>query len=253
MRSTTRNKSIDEFAKDKFKGIKTNDKFYPFKMRYINIKPRNKSLSNTIIILDNSKACFELSKKNKKAKDYYIEVQFNGLYQPSKQIEAEVWKILSKMIKRFKAYSVDIACDFDDDLAVSKPREFKHQERFSKLKIFGDFHTYKTSTYINNPQSKYYKLERILLYDKYEKQKYYHKENIKREFVRWKRLELTLKIKDKFLDRIENDINDALDLMQDYLRMIGIWHFNMRMILEQTKYLNNPRWAKIFKPYALAS
>ncbi|AAW35744.1 hypothetical protein CJE1425 [Campylobacter jejuni RM1221] len=164
-----------------------------------------------------------------------------------------MWKILSKMIKRFKAYSVDIACDFDDDLAVSKPREFKHQERFSKLKIFGDFHTYKTSMYINNPQSKYYKLERILLYDKYEKQKHYHKENIKREFVRWKRLELTLKIKDKFLDRIENDINDALDLMQDYLRMIGIWHFNMRVILEQTKYLNNPRWAKTFKPYALAS
>lgn len=253
MRKTTRNKSINEFAKDKFNNVKTDDKFHPFKMRYINIKARNKSLSNTILILDNSKACFELSKKNKKAKNYYIEVLFNGLFQPSKQIEAEVWKILSKMVKRFKAYSVDIACDFNDDLAVSKPREPKHIQRFSKLKIFGEFCTYKTSLYINNPQSKYYKLKRILIYDKYEKQKHYHKESIKKEFVRWKRLELTMKLNAKFIDRIENDVNEALDLMQDYLRMLEIWHFNVSVMLEQIKYLNNPRWAKPFKPYALAA
>lgn len=253
MRSTTRNKSINEFVKDKFKSIKTNDKFYPFKMRYINIKPRNKSLSNTIIILDNSKACFEFSRKNKKAKDYYIEVQFNGLHQPSKQIEAEVWKILSKMIKRFKAYSVDIACDFDDDLAVSKPRELKHKERFSKLGVFGEINIYKTSLYINVPQSKHYKLDRILLYDKYEKQKYYHKEDIKKEFVRWKRLELTLKLKKKFLKEAFKDVSEALDFLNDYLSLIDNFKLNASILTTQSRYLKNPRWAKTFKPYALAS
>ncbi|MBZ7938623.1 hypothetical protein H2277_02275 [Campylobacter sp. W0014] len=253
MRSTTRNKSIDEFVKEKFKSLKTNDKRYPFKVRYINLKPRNKSLSNTMIILNHSKDCFELSKKNKKSKDFYIEVQFNGLYQPSKQIESEVWKILSKMIKRFKAYSVDIACDFDDNLAVSKAREYEHANRFKKLKIDGEIHAYKTSIYVNSPKSKYYNLKRVLIYDKYEKQTYYHKEKLKPEFTRWKRLELRFRLKNKFLDCIESDVNEAFDFMQDYLRMIGIWHFNIEVILEQTKYLNNPRWAKVFKPYALAS
>ncbi|HEC1753573.1 TPA: hypothetical protein R1706_001470 [Campylobacter lari] len=230
--------------------MKTKDKFYEFKVRYINIKPGNKSLSNTIIVIENSKDTHEVARKNKKKKDFYVEVQFNGLFQPSKSVVADVYKVLSKMVKRFKAYSFDIACDFcDESASMRKYEEHLHELSLNK-KIKGVMVFYKKSLYVNGVHSKFFDLDRILIYDKYEKQTSYHKEKIKEEFKDWKRLELTFKLNYKFLKYIQHKhIHDALD----FIALLGkTYSFTKELLLiKQTKYLINPRWTKDIKPYAL--
>lgn len=254
LRKTNRNKAIEKYTKEKFKSIKTKDKYYEFKVRYINIKPRNKSLSNTIIVIENSKDTHEVARKNKKKKDFYVEVQFNGLFQPSKSVVGDVYKILSKMVKRFKAYSFDIACDFcDESASMRKYEEHLHELSLNK-KIKGEMIFYKKSLYINRVRSKFFNLDRILIYDKYEKQTSYHKEKIKEEFKGWKRLELTFKLNDKFLKYIQHKhIHDALDFIYDFIQLLDKTdNFTKEMLLvKQTKYLINPRWVSDLKPYVL--
>lgn len=250
LRKTTRNKQINEYVKFKFKGVKTKDEKYPFNMRYINLKARNKSLSNTILVLDNSKLCHALSKRYKKKKDFYIEVQFNGLHQPSKDIDGAVFKVLSKMIKRFKVYSVDISSDFNLNKHTNENYKNEFLELLKKLKTAGSFNAVYNSLYINAVKSRYYNLERILLYDKFDKQTNYHKEKINANFKDWKRIELSFKIKGKFLEHIENaEVESALCFLQDFLGLLEIADFNLDFICAQTQLLNNPRHAKDFKAY----
>ncbi|AJC94129.1 hypothetical protein FVD15_03490 [Campylobacter volucris] len=254
LRKTNRNKVIEKFTKEKFKSIKTKDKYYEFKVRYINIKPRNKSLSNTIIVIENSKDTHEVARKNKKKKDFYVEVQFNGLFQPSKSVVGDVYKILSKMVKRFKAYSFDIACDFCDENTSVRKYESILYKISSEKEFNGEMIFYKKSLYINRVHSKFFNLDRILIYDKYEKQTSYHKEKIKEEFKGWKRLELTFKLNDKFLKYIQHKhIHDALDFIYDFIQLLDKTdNFTKEMLLvKQTKYLINPRWVSDLKPYVL--
>ena len=115
LRATTRNKQVQSYCKDKFKSLKSESAKYPFKVRYINLKRSVKSLSNTILFLENSKELHEIARKNKKKLDYYVMIIFAGLHQPSKDIESSVFKTLAKFVRRFKTYSFDLAYDFDSE------------------------------------------------------------------------------------------------------------------------------------------
>lgn len=62
---TTRNLQLKEYCDDKFKSYDVKDKKAPFEIRYINFIKGNKSLSNTAIILYNSKNALAMAKKIK--------------------------------------------------------------------------------------------------------------------------------------------------------------------------------------------
>ncbi len=223
LRATTRNKQVQTYCRDKFKSLDSNNPKYPFKIRYINLKRGVKSLSNTILFIENSKELHNIARENKKKLDFYVMIVFAGLHQPSKDIEPIVFSVLAKFIRRFKTYSFDLALDFDSTKEVNyalKEWFGKHTQKWSG----GSIISVGKSLYANNiiDKSQYFNLSRILLYDKYHKQRFYHKEKIPDEFSKWRRLELTFHLKSKFLDCVENEsINEALIVLQDIGKAIG--------------------------------
>lgn len=254
LRATTRNKQVQSYCNDKFKSIKsTNDK-YPFKVRYINLKRGVKSLSNTILFIENSKELHVIARKNKKKLDYYVMLVFAGLHQPSKDIEELVFKILAKFIRRFKTYSFDMALDFNSEKSI----DYKLKDWFgehSKKWSGGSIISIGKSLYANNisNSSKFYNLSKILLYDKYYKQKFYHKEKIPDEFVEWKRLELTFHLKKKFLEEVENEsINEAIEVLNDIAKAIGavgLFGGEMNMLAKQIQMLLDLRHKHKFRAW----
>lgn len=223
LRATTRNKQVQQFCKDKFKSLKSEHAKYPFKVRYINLKRGVKSLSNTILFLENSKELHDIARKNKKKLDYYVMIIFAGLHQPSKDIESNVFKTLAQFVRRFKTYSFDLAYDFDSERNIDYTlKEWLGSN--TKQWSGGQIISVGKSLYANRivDSKRYYNLSRILFYDKFYKQKHYHKEKIPQKYEHWKRLELTFNLKAKFLEQVENEsINEALDVLNDMARSIG--------------------------------
>ena len=182
-----------ENSKDKSNRYKTDD----FKTCTQIVKLSNgKSLSNYMIITQNIPLLFDHAEHHKKAKDTFCLITFAGLHQPTKQIESEAMKIISKFLKRktFKRYSVDIATDGQED---KQPIKYSRKEPFKD-----DLMPYSqrgviippnraTSLYINN--IKHRSISRILYYDKYLKMTKHHKQRgINANLRNWKRLEITL-------------------------------------------------------------
>ncbi|MBN7287567.1 hypothetical protein IYN87_01400 [Campylobacter curvus] len=207
LRLVSRNKTIKEYVEYKFKGankpLLNADKRHPYKVRYVSFKRGVKSLSNTMIVIENSNELNDLCKKRKKALGYYVMIVFAGLFQPSRELYKETYRILGKFLRRFKPFSLDLAHDFESDEKV----DYKFKEAFKdavKEQADGVI-VYKSSIYANSCKSdKYYGLNKILLYDKFEKQTNYHRQKIDEKFKNWKRLELTFKLNKKFLNFIEN-------------------------------------------------
>lgn len=258
LRVTTRNQQVQSYCNDKFKSIKGTSEKYPFKIRYINLKRGVKSLSNTILFIENSKELHALARRDKKRLDYYVNIVFAGLHQPSKDIEDLVFKILAKFIRRFKTYSFDMALDFDSHTNI----DYKLKDWFgeqSKKWSGGSVISIGKSLYANHilQDSTFYNLSRILLYDKYHKQKFYHKEKIPDRFKDWKRLELTFKLKGKFLKEIENEnINQAIDVMNDIARSIGsvgLFGANIKVLSVQVQMLLDLRHRHKFRAWIKAA
>lgn len=254
LRATTRNKQVQSYCKDKFKSLKSESAKYPFKVRYINLKRSVKSLSNTILFLENSKELHEIARKNKKKLDYYVMIIFAGLHQPSKDIESSVFKTLAKFVRRFKTYSFDLAYDFDSERNIDynlKEWLGDNTKQWSGGKII----SVGKSLYANNilDSTRYYNLSRILLYDKYYKQKHYHKERIPDRFQKWKRLELTFNLRAKFLDQIENEsINEAIEVLNDMARSIGaigLIGVDIDMLCKQCQLLKDLRHKVSFRAW----
>ena len=111
------------------------------------------------------------------------------------------------------------------------------------------------SLYANNilDSTRYYNLSRILLYDKYYKQKHYHKERIPDRFQKWKRLELTFNLRAKFLDQIENEsINEAIEVLNDMARSIGaigLIGVDIDMLCKQCQLLKDLRHKVSFRAW----
>lgn len=254
LRVTTRNKQVQIYCKDKFKSLKSENPKYPFKVRYINLKRGVKSLSNTILFLENSRELHDIARKNKKKLDYYVMIIFAGLHQPSKDIQSCVFKALAQFVRRFKTYSFDLAYDFDSERNI----DYKLKEWLgtnTKQWSGGQIISVGKSLYANNilDSTHYYNLSRILLYDKYYKQKHYHKEKIPDEFQKWKRLELTFNLRAKFLDQIENEsINEAIAVLNDMARSIGaigLIGVDIDMLCKQCQLLKDLRHKVSFRAW----
>ncbi|AJC91472.1 hypothetical protein [Campylobacter subantarcticus] len=218
---TTRNLQLKDYCDDKFKSHNTKDKKAPFEIKYINFIKGNKSLSNTAIILYNSKKALAKAKKNKKAKGYYIEIIINGINQPSKNIAKETMAFLTRLLRRFKTDSVDLSLDFSGNFDMKKQSVRQAIDTFKNLDIKGDFVEYNQSFYINNVKYKQLsQLNRLILYDKFHKQKNYHKQNINEKFCKWRRLELRLNIKNKLIRSLDT-IKEALKLFSLFLKSLN--------------------------------
>ncbi|PAF52973.1 hypothetical protein BKH42_08510 [Helicobacter sp. 13S00482-2] len=258
MRKTTRNKQIHEYATQKFKSQKTDHKKHPLNIKYINLKRGNKSISNTILILENSKACFEYAHKNKKSYSHYVEVIFAGFHQPSKDIDSLSLKILKAFLKRFKVYSIDLAGDFNWNHSVNNANKALLAKAVEKyIQGDGNIRNEGSSLYVNATKTNHH-LCKILLYDKYKKQTEYHKENIHPHLREWKRLEITLGIKKRFFKWIEDDeVNDGISLLNDITLKLGgrgIIGLSVEVLSKQIQKLKDlrrgiyfPAWAKIPK------
>jgi hypothetical protein len=153
---------------------------------------KGKSLSNYMIISRNTPLLFDHAEHHKKAKDTFCLITFAGLHQPSKKINSEAMKHISKVLKRkaFKLYSLDIAIDTKDYRSVTYSRKGAFKDNLNPYSKGGVI-SKGSSLYINEIDHE--SISRILYYDKYLKQTKHHKQGgINANLRNWKRLEITL-------------------------------------------------------------
>jgi len=153
---------------------------------------KGKSLSNYMIISRNTPLLFDYATHHKKAKDTYCLITFAGLHQPTKKIESEAMKHISKILKRkaFKLYSLDVAIDTKDYRSITHNRKGAFKDNLKPYSNKGVI-SKGSSLYINEIDHE--SINRILYYDKYLKQTKHHKQGgINRSLRNWKRLEVTL-------------------------------------------------------------
>ncbi len=148
-------------------------------------------LCNYMMITTHTPLLIDLAKQHKKAKDEFCLITFAGLHQPSSTIKSDTMKSISQFLKRktFKLYSLDIAIDHQTDHhAINYGR--KESFKWSLMPLSRQGVTPKgSSLYINNPNHP--SISKILYYDKYHKERYYHKKAIDEGLEHWKRLEVT--------------------------------------------------------------
>ena len=187
------------------------------------VDPKDKYLQ--IIFIRNSLTLFNIATTKQKAKNFYCMVVFSGLHQPTKKINSEAMKIISKFLKRktFKLYRLDIAKDVKDPKPIDKEGIKAFKERFKPYSNGWvvipqkNSKTYFTSYYINHV--KHRSINTILYYDKYNKSMQ-KKENIPFKNRHWKRLEVVLVFDVtrpkslNFMDYINSNefLNEFLDL-----------------------------------------
>jgi len=214
----------DELKRDKTNRFKT-AKFMPV-VEVVNlpkVDPKDKYFQ--IIIIRNTPTLFDVATKRKTAKNAYCIVIFGGLHQPTKKLNSEAIKIISKFqkAKAFKLYRVDFAKDIKDPKPIDQEGLKAFKERFKPYSSAWVVHAqknakaYYTSYYINDV--KHRSIDTILYYDKYNKS-VQKKERVSFEDRHWKRLEVVL-IFDvtrpkslNFIDYINSNefLNDFLDL-----------------------------------------
>ena len=189
LRLISRNKTVKDYAEYKLKGANKPlfdaDEKHPCKIRYVSFKRGTKSLSNTMLVVENSSELNDLCKKRKKPFGYYVCVVFAGLFQPSRDIYKETYRILGKFLRRFKPYSWDVAVDFKDRGDVNSKAKGKFKEAVKEQA--NDVISFKTSIYANRglKSGKFYTVDKVCLYDKFEKQTNYHKQKIDEKFKGW--------------------------------------------------------------------
>ena len=180
----------DEVRKDSKKRLLT-DNFMPI-VEIIELPKVGKSKPLYITVIRNIPTLFDVATHHKKAKDSYCLILFAGLHQPSKKIDSEAMKTISKIVKRkaFTLRSVDIAIDTIDNKRITYKRKGAFKDDLMPYSEEGVI-SKGSSLYINNPKRS--NISRILYYDKCNKQQYQQgKEIIGDELKGWKRLEVTL-------------------------------------------------------------
>lgn len=197
LRLISRNKTISEYAKLKF-GSELNDLSgsikHPYRVRYINFKKRGKSLSNTLIMVENSLFLNELCRTRKKAYGSFVMITFAGLYQPSREILPKTHKILKAFLDRFNVYSYDIAKDFKTDKTINSSQKANFKEALGSL-CEGEIYAYKTTLYANKCKGS---VAKVLVYDKFAKERFYHKQRLSDSLKNWCRCEMRVIARKRF-------------------------------------------------------
>ncbi|ALV24580.1 hypothetical protein CIG2463D_1007 [Campylobacter iguaniorum] len=250
LRLTSRNKTIDEYTKKKFakeypalqpelnKKLKSK---CPFRVRYINFKKGGKSLTNTLIMLENSQSLNELCKKNKKAYGTYVEIVFAGLYQPSREILPKTHKVLKAFLDRFNFTYYDLSKDFlsDDDVCNSKEMFKKSVADINDGEIWTEN---KTTHYANDLKDK--NIKKVFIYDKYIKESVYHKQRLSPKLQRWKRIEMRVIVKQRWSKYNKSEIwkyNDILDQIAGHYSQLAMFGIDTKMLKSQLAYFDDGR------------
>ncbi|WP_421715741.1 hypothetical protein [Arcobacter arenosus] len=168
-----------------------------YEVKFIKIS-NVKNVSAYVLIKTNYESVVT-SKSRKKRKDYYCEVVFTGLRQPTKQISIDTYKILCLFINRFKISDMDICFDGENEIKINEANINRFYYLFQEyINSFSDSNIYKTSFYINTPASVEEDAEqfkKLLVYDKYIKESRHKK--LDDSLKDWKRLEVTINVKFK--------------------------------------------------------
>lgn len=182
-----------------------------------------KNLSGYCLIKTNLESVL-ISKSRKKKKNFYSEVIFAGLRQPTKNISISSYETLSLFIKRFKINDLDVCYDGLSELEINDNTLNMYRYLFKDyISNFKDTLIEKSSFYINTPSSPtadtdYFK--KILVYDKYLKESRY--KNLDDELKNWKRLEVTVNIKFKFKDFLLDDyLEDMQNIATKYFNVLA--------------------------------
>ncbi|QKF64521.1 hypothetical protein [Campylobacter corcagiensis] len=219
LRLTNRNKSICEYTDKKFglKGIEnlTGSIKHPYRKRYINFKRYGKSLTNTLIMIENSPELNELCRKRKKAYGSYVMIVFAGLYQPSRELLPATLRTLRAFLKRFNTWWVDIAKDIKADDESLKKEKFKDVlKNISKDDTIiqcGDSKNGIT-LYANNCIGD---IKKVLIYDKFSKESIYHKQALLAPLKKWRRIEMRVNLKKRFSKVSKGEIDYYNTLLDD--------------------------------------
>ncbi|MBT5935084.1 hypothetical protein [Sulfurimonas sp.] len=201
------------------------------------------NLSGYILIKHNIESQ-SISKNRKKRKDFYCEVIFTGLRQPTKYISIDTYSILSLFINRFKISDMDICFDGINELEINQNALNSYYWLFKDyISSFNDALIEKTSFYINKPQyveGDTSTIKKVILYDKYLKETR-HK-TLNSAHKHWKRLEATIAMQYKLKGLMIDDyIVDVLNISSKYFQFND---FNLDYIYMQLKLLLDRRTHK---------
>lgn len=184
------------------------------------------------------------SKSRKKRKDYYCEVVFTGLRQPTKQISIDTYKVLCLFINRFEINDMDICFDGENEIKINEENINRFYYLFQEyINSFSDSNIYKTSFYINAPapvEDDTDQFKKLLVYDKYIKESRYKK--LDDSLKDWKRLEVTINVKFKFKGF---NLDDYLtDIQRLAKRFFNSSNFSYEYLNLQKKLLTDRRTHK---------
>lgn len=169
-----------------------------YEIKFIKIS-NVKNVSAYILIKTNYESV-GTSKSRKKRKNFYSEIVFTGLRQPTKKISIDTYKILCLFVNRFKISDMDICFDGENETEINENNINRFYYLFQEyINSFSDRNIFKTSFYINTPRSPDADTDvfkRILIYDKYIKESKHKK--LDDDLKNWKRLEVTIKVQFKY-------------------------------------------------------
>ncbi len=213
-----------------------------YKVQFIKISSVN-NLSSFILIKQNLKTLAK-SKKSKKAKNFYSEVIFTGLRQPTKKINIKTYDVLSKFIKRFKVFDIDICFDGVSELAINQKKLHEYNWIFEDyISVSSDTKIYRTSFYINNPKSVESDTDRykkLILYDKNVKES--QNKPLDDSYKNWKRLEATIKVEYNLKGLMIDDY--LLDVLMLASKHFDVNEFDINYIYLQLDFLMDRRTHK---------
>jgi len=188
-----------------------------YEIKFIKIS-NVKNVSAYILIKYNYESV-GISKNRKKSKNFYCEVVFAGLRQPTKKISIDTYKILCLFVNRFKISDMDICFDGENEIEINKSNINRFYYLFQEyINSFIDRYIYKTSFYINDPKSVEDDTDvfkKILVYDKYIKESKHKK--LDDDLKNWKRLEVTINVQFKYKGfNLDDYLNDIARMAKKY-------------------------------------
>lgn len=247
LRLTTRNKAINAYTDQKFNSdLHSLGGKYPFKKRYINFNRGGKSLTNTLILLENTTELNKLCKERKKKFGTYVMIIFAGLYQPSREIKPQTLRVLRAFLKRFNTRWVDIAKDVIAEKERLKKDDFKMAcKNINKGSIIQVGNAQNGVTlYANNCVGD---IKKVLIYDKFSKESIYHKLKLDKHLNRWRRVEMRIEINRKFSKVKKEEIKEYSLILDDIVNFYSCVPFGIseETLNKQLNYFEDGR--KIFK------
>lgn len=185
----------------------------------------------TVIVTEFDRELMLLTQKNKKKFDHYVKVSFQGLNQPTYWSRTESNDCYTAFLRKFPIsimdFAVDVKCkrsmlDTANDLAKAVEKHYHTKGIYPRVPKKAGSVT--KAVYFNfertaeNKDAKSPQFESLLMYDKWDKQTYYHRQNLQRYSQPWHRIEVRFKVGGKFnkkYDIIRNHLERFCNFLRD--------------------------------------